>query len=178
MTSQERLQQWENVSILQTCLHEPIHTQRHFKVNVRKADYKIKGLDTTNFCTPKKQTLQNSIASKSRHYKLLQSQKADITKFCSLKKRTLQTFVVQKSRYHKILQSQTVDTTNFSNGWPRQIYVNKMSKMHTFGGFACAALLWIKFLKPKMEYGSCNISLHSPTISPSDICLEQMDAAG
>ena len=27
------------------------------------------------------------------------------------------------------------DTTNFSNGWPRQIYVNKISKMRTFGGF-------------------------------------------
>jgi len=50
--------------------------------------------------------------------------------------------------------------------------------MHLCWVLACAALLWIKFLKPKMEYGFCNISLHSPTISPSDICLEWMDAAG
>ena len=105
------------LSILQSCLNEPIHTPRHFKLNVRKADYKI---------------LQSQ---KARHYKLLYSQKADITKFCGLKKQTLQTFVVPKSGYHKILQSQTVDTTNFSNGWPRQMYVNKISKICIFAGF-------------------------------------------
>jgi len=37
---------------------------------------------------------------------------------------------------------------------------------------ASAALLWIKFLKLKMEFGPCNISLYTPTISPSNICLE------
>ena len=44
--------------------------------------------------------------------------------------------------------------------------------MHTFGTFLASAALWIKFLKLKMEYGSWNISVYSPAISPSNICLK------
>jgi len=45
--------------------------------------------------------------------------------------------------------------------------------MHTLGTFlASAALLWIKILKLKMQYGSWNISVYTPAISPSNICLE------
>ena len=68
---------------------------------------------------------------------------------------------------------QKVDTKNISSGWPRQIYVNKnLKNAHFWVLLASAALLWIKFLKLKMEYGSCNISVHAPAISPSNICLE------
>jgi hypothetical protein len=65
----------------------------------------------TNFCSLKKWTLQTVGVSKSGHYKLLESQKADNTKFCSLKKRTLQTFVVSKSGHYKLLWSQKADPT-------------------------------------------------------------------
>jgi len=45
--------------------------------------------------------------------------------------------------------------------------------MCTLGTFLVSAgLFWIKFLKLKMEHGSCNISVHTPAISPSNICLE------
>ena len=60
---------------------------------------------TTNFCSLKKWTLQTSVVLESRHYKLLQSKKADTTNSCSLNKWTLQTFVVQKSGHYKFLQS-------------------------------------------------------------------------
>ena len=45
-----------------------------------------------------------------------------------------------------------------------------MRTLYTF--LASSALLWIKFLKLKMEYGSWNISVYTPAISPSNICLE------
>jgi len=45
--------------------------------------------------------------------------------------------------------------------------------MHTLGTFlASAALLWIKFLKLKMQYGSWNISVYTPAIFPLNIYLE------
>jgi len=45
--------------------------------------------------------------------------------------------------------------------------------MHTLDTFlASAALLWIKFLNLKMQYGFWNISVYTPAISPSNICLE------
>ena len=45
--------------------------------------------------------------------------------------------------------------------------------MRTWGTFlASPAPLCIKFLKVKMQYGPCNISVHILTISPSNICLE------
>ena len=64
--------------------------------------------DTTNFCSLKKWALQTFLVSKSWHYKLFQSQKADTATFVvsksihynnsgTLKKKTLQTFVVSKS---------------------------------------------------------------------------------
>jgi hypothetical protein len=31
--------------------------------------------------------------------------------------------------------NEKVNSTNFSSGWPRQIYVNKISKMRTLGIF-------------------------------------------
>jgi len=39
-------------------------------------------------------------------------------------------------------------------------------------------LLWIKFLKLKIEYGFYNIFIHTPAISPVNMCLEWMDGAG
>ena len=65
------------------------------------------------------------------------------------------------------------DTTNFSNGWSRQTYVNKnLQNAHLEYFLASPALLCIKFLKLKMEQGPCNTSIHTPAISPSNMCLE------
>ena len=149
---------------------------------------------TTDFCSLKRWTLQTLVVSKSGHYKLLQSQKVDITNFSNLKKRTLQTFVVPKSGHHQLQQSQKADTTkfsslkkqilqtfvmkkadipNFSSGCPSQTYVNKNPQKCAprvlFG--LCCSLLY-KIPQIKMQYGPCNISVHTPTISPSNICLE------
>ena len=78
--------------------------------------------------------------------------KVDTTNFCSLQK---------------------ADTTKLSSGWNEQIYVNKnLKNAHLRYFLASVALSWIKCLKLKMEYGPCYISIHTPTISPSNICLE------
>ena len=141
-------QTWQYVRSCQSFNHIPLnHTQPgHYKVHVRKADYKI--------CSLKKQTLQTFVVSKSGQYKLFQSQKADTTNFCSLKKRTLQTFVVWKGAHYKLLQSQKAHTTNFSN-----------EKVHTTN--LCSLK---KRTLQTFVVSQCKSNLCSPLQSISKVC--------
>ena len=62
MTSQQMLLQWQK-SRLQSCPHEHIHSQEHYKLMSEK--------QITQYCSLKKRTLQTFVVSKSAHYKLL-----------------------------------------------------------------------------------------------------------
>ena len=67
--------------------HEHIQSQGHYKLNVRKADYKLLYYE-------KADTLQTVVVSESGHYKILYSQKADTRKYCNEKVRHYKVFYV------------------------------------------------------------------------------------
>ena len=103
------LQKWQHLRSSQSFNHITLnlHIQGYYKVC-----QEIELL--TNFCSPKKRTLQTFVVKKRTPYKPLQSQQADTLNFCnekaettnvcSKKAHTLQTFVVSKSGHHKLLQ--------------------------------------------------------------------------
>jgi hypothetical protein len=63
--------------LLQSCPHEPIYNQGHYKLNIRKGDYTLLWFQ--------KEANTNISNDKRGHYKIFLSQKADITNFCNEK---------------------------------------------------------------------------------------------
>ena len=88
------LQQWQHLMSSQSLNHITLnlHIQGYYKV-CQESEL------LTNFCSPKKRTLQTFIVKKRTPYQPLSSQKADTL---VMKKRRLQIFVVKKRTPYKL----------------------------------------------------------------------------